>query len=255
LPICSLKGSVSLWGIADIKHYSKVANDNPLRFTQKGWQLPGGKQRDDEKAKDLYSNLLRIGGVASCGRAGFAAWKRKKNKLHRDILFLILLALLGCGRDSHDRGEADKKSSAEVARRISSDVPIAAEPASDKKTSKDLASSPGSEKVSSSVRAMIAEMETRGITTQNAKELGASALSNPLVRVNEEGSIQTYIHVHTFGADEKAQLATYEVIIEIVNEKLGIIQAWIPFNRIYEVAQLPFVKRITPPSYGTLRGG
>jgi len=171
------------------------------------------------------------------------------------ILFLILLLLLGCGRDSDNRVEADKKSSAEVDRRISSDVSITEEPTSDKNMRKDLASSPGSEKVSSSVRAMIAEMETRGITTQNAKELGASALSNPLVRVNEEGSIQTYIHVHTFGADEKAQLATYEVIIEIVNEKLGIIQAWIPFNKICEVARLPFVKRITPPSYGIPRRG
>ena len=171
------------------------------------------------------------------------------------ILFLILLLLLGCGRDSDNRVEADKKNSAEVDRRISSDVSITEEPTSDKNMRKDLASSPGSEKVSSSVRAMIAEMETRGITRQNARAFGASTLSTPLVRVNDDGGIQAYIHVHTFGADEKALLATYEVIIEIVNEKLGIIQAWIPFNRIYEVAQLPFVKRITPPSYGTLRGG
>jgi len=99
------------------------------------------------------------------------------------------------------------------------------------------------------------KMEERGITRQNARELGASTLSNPLVRVSEDGSIHAYIHVHTFGAEEEALLEQYGAVIEITNEKLGIIQAWIPSDRIYEVAQLPFVRQITPPSYGTLRTG
>ena len=121
----------------------------------------------------------------------------------------------------------------------------------DYKARKDAGTIPGSGKVSASLRAVMEEMVARGMTRQNARELGASALSNPLVRVNEEGSIQTYIHVHTFGAEEKALLETYGVTIEITNEELGIIQAWVPFDRIDEVAELPFVTRVTPPNYGT----
>jgi hypothetical protein len=98
-------------------------------------------------------------------------------------------------------------------------------------------------------------MEAQGMSRQNARDRNAASLSNPLVKVNEEGSIQTYIHVDTFGAEEKALLEKYEAVIEITNEKLGIVQAWIPFDRINEVAQLSFVKRITPPGYGMPQTG
>lgn len=113
----------------------------------------------------------------------------------------------------------------------------------------------GSDKVSAHIRAVINEMEKRGITRQNARELGASSFSNPLVQVNEEGDIQTYIYVSTLGKEEKALLENYEVTIEIANKEFGIIQAWIPFSRIEEVARFPFVRRIAPPGYGTLREG
>ena len=114
---------------------------------------------------------------------------------------------------------------------------------------------PGSDKVSSSIREVLNEMEAQGMNRQNARERNAASLSNPLVKVNEEGSIQTYIHVDTFGDEEKALLEKYEVVIEVANKELGIIQAWIPFDRVNEVAQLSFVKRITPPSYGVQRTG
>ena len=113
---------------------------------------------------------------------------------------------------------------------------------------------PDADKVSGRLRAVMNEMEARGITRQHAKELGAAALSMALVRVNEAGDIQTYLYVSTFGDAETARLKTYEVSIELTNEELGIIQAWIPFDRIDAVAQLPFVRRITPPRYGTTRG-
>lgn len=114
---------------------------------------------------------------------------------------------------------------------------------------------PGFNKVSPSLKAVIDKAEARGITRQTARALRASTLSNPLVRVNNQGNIQTYIHVDAIGNAERAMLETYEVIIEIVNESLGIIQAWIPLDRIEEVAELPFVKRITPPIYATPRTG
>ena len=110
-------------------------------------------------------------------------------------------------------------------------------------------------KVSSHLRSVIAEIEARGITRANARRLGASALSNPLVKVNEDGAIQIYLHVSSLGEAEKATLETYEAAIEIANEELGIIQAWIPFDRIDEIAQLSFVKRITPPNYAIPRAG
>ena len=168
---------------------------------------------------------------------------------------LHLAFALGCAPDSPSRGEANGKYAAGGTSQRSADVPKKEISGLDTNAYEKAVPSPISKKVSSSLRVVIDKMETLGITKDNATELGASSLSTTLVRVNDEGNIQTYVYVLTFGVDEKAHLEARDVLIEITNEKLGIIQAWIPYNRIEEVAQLPFVKRITPPSYGTPRVG
>src|SRR3990172_3637713 len=43
--------------------------------------------------------------------------------------------------------------------------------------------------------------------------------------------------------------------VEIVNSKFNLIEAWVPFDKVEEVASLSFVRKITPPSYGILRTG
>ncbi len=112
-----------------------------------------------------------------------------------------------------------------------------------------------SSKVSPIVRAVKEEIEVRGITTKSARAFGVSALSNRLVKVDKDANIHTYVRVRTFSSAERAQLEAYEVKIEIINEEHGIIQAWIPFDRVDEVSQLPFVKLITPPGYAVTWAG
>ncbi len=104
-----------------------------------------------------------------------------------------------------------------------------------------------SRKVSPIVRAVKENIEDRSITARSARGLNYSALSNPLVKVDEDGNIHTYIRVHSFGAAERTQLEAYDAEIETVNEEHGIVQAWIPFEVVDQVAQLTFVKLISPP--------
>jgi subtilisin family serine protease len=113
----------------------------------------------------------------------------------------------------------------------------------------------GSGKVSPLVRAVREELKARGITRENARSRDASALSNNLVRVDADGNIQSYIRVHTFGTDKKSQLEAYGAEIERVNTDVGVIRARIPFTTLEEVAQLSFVKLITPPDYAVTRIG
>jgi hypothetical protein len=112
-----------------------------------------------------------------------------------------------------------------------------------------------SRKVSPILRGVKKKIEDQSITARSGRGFGVSSLSNPLVKVDNNGNIQTYIRFHTFGKAERAQLEGYDVNIEIVNEDQGIIQAWIPFDTVDEVAQLPFVKLITPPGYRVTRIG
>lgn len=165
------------------------------------------------------------------------------------IMILSFIWIAGCERDIRSQSEGAAKRPVEVAGQESPILSTPNEPTSVNEYHQDTFSSPGSDKVSANLRAVIAEMMANGITRQNASTLGASGFSNPLVRVDAQGNIQTYIYVDAVGTENRDLLESYEVAVEIVNERLNIFQAWIPFNRIMEVAQLPFVKRVTPPSY------
>jgi len=171
------------------------------------------------------------------------------------VFALSLTLVFGCTAESPSRGAANQEHSATASSQKSIDLPKEEVSVLDTKGHEKAVTSSISEKVSSSLREMIEKMESLGITKENANEMKASSLSTPFVRVNDRGSIQTYVYVTNFGVDEKALLEKRDTVIEIINEKLGIIQAWIPYNKIDEVAQFPLVKRITAPSYGTPRGG
>jgi hypothetical protein len=112
-----------------------------------------------------------------------------------------------------------------------------------------------SSKVSPLLKAVKEKLKDHQITTKIAGGVDVSGLSNSMVRVDEDGNIHTYIRVHSLGNLEEAQLESCGVKIEIVKEEYGIVQAWIPPDRLDEVAQLSFVRRIVPPGYAVTRVG
>ena len=113
--------------------------------------------------------------------------------------------------------------------------------------------SPEQSKISATIRTLIKEMQAIGITRQNAKKRQAASLSTPFVKVDNRGYVQSYIHVKALNATFIAELEAKQVDIELTNTSLKIIQAWVPFDIIEEVARLEFVERIEPPSYGVPR--
>ena len=110
-------------------------------------------------------------------------------------------------------------------------------------------------KISSLIMKRIKKMESLGITRENAKSVYASSISDPLVKVDNSGNIQTYIYMENVDQGNISKLESMNVTIEIVNSKFNLIQAWVPFDIVEEIASLNFVKKITPPSYGILRKG
>jgi hypothetical protein len=165
------------------------------------------------------------------------------------ILIPSFLWTAGCEGDIRSRSEGAVKRPVNVAGQDVPDLPAPNESTSVSEYGQDTYPSEGSEKVTANLRAVIAEMTAHGITRQNASTRGASDFSNPLVRVDAQGNIQTYIYVDAVATEKMALLESYGMTVEIVDAKLNIYQAWIPFNKIAEVARLSFVRRITPPSY------
>ncbi len=111
-------------------------------------------------------------------------------------------------------------------------------------------------KLSSQIREVLTKMKTMGVTRNNVQNFKTEELSTPVVKVNDSGNVQTYIHVNNEVNDAKlAQLKALGVIIEIANTKYKIVQAWVPFDKLEEVGNLSFVTKITAPIYGKPRTG
>ncbi|MFQ5864759.1 MAG: S8 family serine peptidase [bacterium] len=110
-------------------------------------------------------------------------------------------------------------------------------------------------KISSSLRAVIRKMEAKGITQFNAQRLKPSSLSNPLVKVDDRANIQSYIHLTETNLEHIDLLKTHQVRFEVINHKWNIIQAWVPFNKFHDIANLHFVKFMTPAEYAVRMTG
>lgn len=102
------------------------------------------------------------------------------------------------------------------------------------------------------LRQSIAEMS---ITNSTGTERRLSSLSNPLVRIRDDGKVQVYIELTAVGEAELLMLTARGIIVELANEELATVQGWIPLDRLEEVAQLPFVKKVKVPDYAVPRVG
>jgi hypothetical protein len=96
-------------------------------------------------------------------------------------------------------------------------------------------------------------MQEDGITAENVAAHRAETYSTPLVRVDAQGNMHAVILVHAMDDHVLALLGEHNVRLEIVEVPLHMIQAWIPFDRLVDVAALPFVQYLRPPSYAIRR--
>jgi len=110
-----------------------------------------------------------------------------------------------------------------------------------------------SDKVDYFIRKKLNQMTSKGAELQGEVKPSAPLNYSSMTPTDSENKIQVYIRVHTLGPDVKSILESYGAIVEIINENLKIIQAWIPQDQLYEIAQLSFVKRISEPAYGVPR--
>lgn len=109
--------------------------------------------------------------------------------------------------------------------------------------------------ITKSIKLVLNKVHAWGITRENFHRGRVSELKTPFVHLDEQGRIHLYIYLSSTGESELSKLREYEVDVEIVNEKLAVVQGWVPFDRIEEIASLPMVKKISPPEYGKTRTG
>jgi hypothetical protein len=108
-------------------------------------------------------------------------------------------------------------------------------------------------KIAEALRSVVQRMQQDGITAATAATRQAETYTTSLVRVDHTGSLQVVILVTTVDPQAESSLAQHQVRIEISDAELRLIQAWVPFDRLEQIAALPFVRYIRPPSYAVRR--
>jgi hypothetical protein len=108
-------------------------------------------------------------------------------------------------------------------------------------------------KIAAPLRQVRQRMQEDGLTAENVAAHHADTYTTPLVRVDAQGNLHAVLLVSVIDEHVLALLEEHRVRIDILHEKLRQVQAWIPFDRLEDVAALPFVRYIRPPSYATLR--
>jgi hypothetical protein len=96
-------------------------------------------------------------------------------------------------------------------------------------------------------------MQKDGLTADNVAAHHAHTYTTPLVRVDVQGNIHALLLVSAIDEHVLSRLEEHRVRIDMVYDTLLLVQAWIPFDRLEDVAALPFVRYIRPPSYATRR--
>ena len=115
------------------------------------------------------------------------------------------------------------------------------------------ASAAASMKISSSLRHTLERLRQDGITTENVARRQVETYTTPLVRIDRHGRIQVDIRVSAVDDQVQLWLRAYQVDIDFADAELRLVQAWVPFDRLEEVATLAFVRYIRPPSYAVRR--
>jgi hypothetical protein len=105
------------------------------------------------------------------------------------------------------------------------------------------------EKIALPLRRVLQRMREDGLTAANATARQAEAYTNPLVRVDHTGRIHVLLGVTSVDAEAQSRLEEHQAHIDIMDPALRLIQAWVPFHHLEEVAALPFVQYVRPPSY------
>jgi hypothetical protein len=107
--------------------------------------------------------------------------------------------------------------------------------------------------VGSSIEKLLLRLKLDGVTVENTKEKKLSSYATPRLRINNDGAIHVYVYVSEVTDAHQEQLRKLGATIELANEDLKLIQAWLPFDKVEEAAAIPFVKAVRSPKYGAPR--
>ena len=113
----------------------------------------------------------------------------------------------------------------------------------------------GSAKLNSNLKGIINEMSEMVVTRGDNQSFNLSDLSNPLIKVDDDGNVEVFLYCNEVSDENLEQLLDLGLIVEDLNEEHKIIQGWMPYENLEQAAEMGFVVKVTPPSYAHTRVG
>jgi len=110
-------------------------------------------------------------------------------------------------------------------------------------------------KISRRLAKVIGNMASAVAARNGIESMSAEDFSTKLVKVDDGGNVQVYVYMSESSDENIEELKGLGLVPEVVNDNLQIVQGWIPGGSVEKAAELGFVSRITPPSYGHTRAG
>jgi len=109
------------------------------------------------------------------------------------------------------------------------------------------------QRVARPIRDLLQRLDKEGIDRASAPQEDLSRFSNPLVRIRDDGRIQANVRTVSLDLDLLETLTRHDVLIEHIDRERGVVQAWIPFDQVKDVARLKGIELLDVPSYGRPR--
>jgi hypothetical protein len=96
-------------------------------------------------------------------------------------------------------------------------------------------------------------MRSAGMARDTMASRNPEQYSTSLVRVDQHGSVQVEIHLDRFDEAALRELQGAGATVELTNPEHRIVQGWVPFDRVAQVAEIANVRRVRPPDYAMPR--
>ena len=105
-------------------------------------------------------------------------------------------------------------------------------------------------KIAPLIMEAISGVRTDLVAPQGTAAFGALPPEHPLLRTDEKGQLEVYVQVSDqFDNLHREELEGYGLQVVHLEEDLGLIQGWVPPERVKTIGELAYVTRIAPPAY------
>ncbi len=109
--------------------------------------------------------------------------------------------------------------------------------------------------IGSRLKRALDRVRAAGLDRANARARNIERFNDTATKFDADGYVQVYIRLESTDDTAIQRLRGFEARVELVNYGLRIVQAWVPIDRVEELAAEDFVLKVELPSYGRPRTG